>query len=122
MGDSLDVVKRTLRWYWSPYLTTIITAPMFLLLVWLGLHFFRNLIVQMIQTGNFLLGPVSSPFMVIGIGLTWWTLTGIPRIWGRKDWSTGRRAMTIAAVFLGALVAGSILDLLNIMLWSWLRG
>lgn len=95
---------------------------MFLLLVWLGLHFELNLVVQMVKTSSFLLGPMSSPLMVIGIGLTWWTLAGLPKIWSRENWSTGRRALTIAGAFLGTLIAGSVLDVLNLMLWSWLQG
>lgn len=120
--DAGALFMRTLRWYWSPYLTTLITGPMFLLLAWLGFHFAWNLIKQLIASSSFFLGPMSSPPMIAGLALTWFALTGIPKIWHKSEWPVVGRLVAIAGVFLGTQLAGGVLDVLNVYLWELVHG
>jgi hypothetical protein len=116
------LLTHTLRWYWSPYLTTLLTAPMFLVLVSLGIHYAWNLIVQILLMGNFLFGMLASCMMTLGLYLVWGALTGIPQLWDKVEWSATKRVLVIAGVFLGSVVAGGVLDILNLLLWNLVRG
>lgn len=101
-----------LKWYFSPYLTTLITAPMFLILLGAGTLFgIRTLFIYWHLFWEF--GPVvivpGVPFLGFSVGPCFWSLANIPGIW-YKPWNGFIRVLAIAGVFVGVLLLASLID------------
>lgn len=113
----------SLKWYFSPYLTTLITAPMFIVIlawgsyyIWLGiwLVLFGDLYPAILRI-------LTSPIVFVGLLIAWLAFTGIPKIWHR-DWPAILRLSTILAAFVGTNVLEYILDGIGGLIKIWVAG
>jgi len=95
-----------LRWYFSPYLTTLLTAPIFAVLaveaVWYGV---RALILywHVFKAFGLLIlffGPVGVPLVGIACGIMIWCISALPAIW-YKPWNGAVRCLAVLGAIIG---------------------
>jgi hypothetical protein len=105
----------SLKWYFSPYLTTLVTGPIFLILVYFGIIFIWQLITTIFSGDLFsgFLGPsiFSLPIIsAINLAIIWNVFHKLPKVWREKTRSTGTRIFIIIILFIGSIVGVTILD------------
>lgn len=105
--------RLVLRWYFSPYLTTLVTAPMFLILgAILLFDGVRSLVLVFLLFLKFpLLGPLSFPVVGLAAVVAYVAIVGLPALW-QQPWSWGLRTLAVGGAFIGALMAILVIDVL----------
>jgi len=100
-----------LRWYFSPYLTTLLTAPLFLILGSVLAFEVARMIYQTLfyylRMNVLLSGLVSMP-LSLSIFASYMGIVGLPMIWAKKDWNGFMRGLVIVLSVVGVVVFDSI--------------
>lgn len=112
--------RGVLKWYFSPYLSTLITAPVFLVLLFTILWYAARVLAQCISIAIFvptillLFLPVGIPLMGFSAIITYATLVGLPEIWQKRAWPSLLRLLLIVVAFIGGLMAAGMWDVLEV--------
>lgn len=99
-------LKATLRWYFPRSLIGLVTAPMFLALIYVGVVSLWSLLRGMVAmvTAEEFFRKALLPFLMIGPAAVSICLLGLPVIWKRWRAPQLSRVVVIAALFVMTII------------------
>ncbi len=108
--------KPILRWYFSPYLTTLLTAPAFLVLGYVIVLAVIRLVFQTFVfylSISFMLGGFLAWPLIITIGAGLYAIPTLPMIWAKKDINGLVRVLLIVLCVVGMVALSTVAELIQ---------
>jgi len=122
-----ESLRSAISWYFSPYLTSLVTVPMLGIMVVVACIALLRLIGRSIGyvirwPWLLLIGPVGLPLSILHLALIYQAIISIPKTWQRNDQSVIARALVIGAYSGGSCLFCVIWDTLQVLLGRWILG
>jgi len=125
-------INEVIRWYFSPYLSTLFTAPMFLSMVLMGvligvellilglivfirdaLLFFTNPF-QAFSPVDYFVGGLFLTVVTAALWLVWYSIHQLPQIWKTETYSVFRKLITIVGLYTATIMLPATILLFSV--------